>query len=84
MKAIADFVKAVLSETPKIPLPKIESYVQTSSSSPSTAKRHLPMLSGREEEVFETGPTTTSDDDDEKREVQAYARNFFGKVASPY
>jgi hypothetical protein len=93
MKAIADFVKAILPETTKIPLPKVESSVQTSFSSSSIARRHLPMLSGEEEEVFETGPTTTTtsdddDDDDEievrKSDVQAYARKSYGDVASPY
>ena len=86
MKAIADFVKAVLPETTKISLHKIESSVQTSSSSPSIAGRHLPSLSG---EVFETGPTTTTTSDDVKGEVSksdvhAYARKYFGEVASPY
>jgi len=89
MKAIADFVKAVLPETTKVPLPKIESSVQTasSSSSPSISRRHLPKLSGEEEEegeAFETKP-----DDDVKGEVSegdvhAYARKSFGNVANPY
>jgi len=63
MKAIADFVKAVLPQTTKVPLPKIETSMQTASpsSSPSIARRHLPMLGG-EEEVFETGPATSDDD----------------------
>jgi len=85
MKAIADFVKAVLLETIKVPLPKIESSVQTasSSSSPSISRRHLPTLSG--DKAFETEP----DDDDVKGDVSegdvhAYARKSFGNVANPY
>jgi len=84
MKAIADFVKAVLPET-TLARPKTVSSVQTASSfSPSIAKRHLLMLSG-EKEVFETGPGAADDVREVgEGDVRAYARKSFGKVARPY
>ena len=82
MKAIADFVKAVLPETTLVQ-PKTESSVQTASSfsSPSIARHHLLMLS----EVFETGPGAADDVREVgEGDVRAYARKSFGKVARPY